>query len=260
MRIMFLLLAVLLLPGNVYPHEAGDAGLQIAIDEQLGSNVPLDIHFYDEKGARVILKDLINKPTVIAPVYLSCTNTCPLLLLGLADVIERSKLKPGKDYQVLAVSFDEKDTPQIASEKKPEYLKAANKPIPDDAWRFLTGSEESIQRFTHAVGFQFRKESRGFSHPVTLIFLSPEGKIVRYLSGLTFLPFEFEMAVTEASKGEAVPLARKALLYCMSYDPQGKRYVFNTLKVVAILMVATIVSFFIYLVITGRKHRKDMQQ
>ncbi len=256
---MFLLLAVLLLPGNVYAHEAGDAGLQIAIDEQLGSNVPLDIHFYDEKGARVILKDLINKPTVIAPVYLSCTNTCPLLLLGLADVIERSKLKPGKDYQVLAVSFDEKDTPQIASEKKPEYLKAANKPVPDDAWRFLTGSAESIQRFTQAVGFQFRKERTGFSHPVTLIFLSPEGKIVRYLSGLTFLPFEFEMAVTEASKGEAVPLARKALIYCMSYDPQGKKYVFNTLKVVAILMVATIVSFFIYLVVTGRKPRVEFR-
>jgi protein SCO1/2 len=260
MKIIFFLLAVLLLFNNVYAHEAGDAGLQIAIDEQLGSYVPLDIRFYGEKGERVILRDLINKPTVIAPVYLSCTNTCPLLLLGLADVIERSKLRPGKDYRILAVSFDEKDSPQIASQKKLEYLKATNIPIADDAWRFLTGSAESIQKFTHAVGFQFRKEDTGFSHPVTLIFLSPEGKIVRYLSGLTFLPFEFEMAVTEASKGEAVPLARKALLYCMSYDPQGKRYVFNTLKVVATLMIATIVSFFIYLVITGRKYRKGMQE
>ena len=250
---MFLLLAVLLLLNNVYAHEASDAGLEIALNEQLGAQVPLDIPFYNEKGETVTLKEFVNKPTVIAPVYLSCNNTCPLLLMGLADAIEKSKLRPGKDYQVLAVSFDEKDTPQTAAEKKPGYLKATNIPFPDNAWNFLTGNAESIQKFTHAAGFQFKKENVGFSHPVTLIFLSPDGKIVRYLYGVTFLPFEFELAITEAAQGTPVSIARKALMYCMSYDAQGKRYVFNTLKVVATLMVVTIVSFFIYLVVTGKK-------
>ncbi|MBI5100138.1 MAG: SCO family protein [Nitrospirae bacterium] len=184
----FLLCVVLLLLNNVYAHEASDAGLEISLNEQLGSYVPLDIHFYDEKGESVILKNLINKPTVIAPVYLSCTNTCPLLLLGLADVIGKTKLKPGKDYQVLAVSFDENDTSQTASEKKPGYLKATNIPFPDNAWNFLTGKAESIQKFTQAVGFQYKKEDTGFSHPVVLIVVSTEGKIVRYLYGVTPLP------------------------------------------------------------------------
>jgi len=259
MRIIYLLLAVLLLPGNVYPHEANNANVQIAIDEQLGSYVPLDIPFYNERGEAVTLKEFVNKPTVIAPVYLSCNNTCPILLMGLADVIEKSKLLPGKDYQVLAVSFDEKDTPQLASEKKPNYLKATNIPFPDDAWRFLTGTAESIQKFTKAVGFQYKKEDTGFSHPVTLIFLSPDGKIVRYLYGVTFFPLEFELAVTEAAQGTPVSMARKALMYCMSYDSHGKKYVFNTLRVVATLMIFTLVSFFIYLVVTGRKHRKGIE-
>jgi protein SCO1/2 len=252
-RMFFLLSVVLLLLNNVYAHEAGDAGLEIALNEQLGAQVPLDVPFYNEKGETVTLKEFVNKPTVIAPVYLSCNNTCPLLLMGLADAIEKSKLRPGTDYKVLAVSFDEKDTPQLASEKKPGYLKATNIPFPDNAWNFLTGNAESIQKFTHAVGFQFKKENVGFSHPVTLIFLSPDGKIVRYLYGVTFLPFEFELAITEAAQGTPVSIARRALMYCMSYDAQGKRYVFNTLKVVATLMVVTIVSFFIYLVVTGRK-------
>jgi len=249
----FLLSVVLLLLNNVYAHEASDAGLEIALNEQLGAQVPLDVPFYNEKGETVTLKEFVNKPTVIAPVYLSCNNTCPLLLMGLADAIEKSKLRPGKDYRVLAVSFDEKDTPQTAAEKKPGYLKATNIPFPDDAWNFLTGNAESIRKFTHAVGFQFKKENVGFSHPVTLIFLSPDGRIVRYLYGVTFLPFEFELAITEAAQGTPVSIARKALMYCMSYDAQGKKYVFNTLKVVATLMVVTIVSFFIYLVVTGRK-------
>jgi protein SCO1/2 len=249
----FLLCAVLLLLNNVYAHEAGDAGLEITLNEQLGTYVPLDVNFSNEKGESVILKDLINKPTVIAPVYLSCTNTCPLLLLGLADVIGKTKLKPGKDYRVLAVSFDENDTPQTAAEKKPGYLKATNIPFPDNAWNFLTGNKESIRKFTHAAGFQFKKENTGFSHPVTLIFLSPDGKIVRYLYGVTFLPFEFELAITEAAQGTPVSIARRAVMYCMSYDAQGKRYVFNTLRVVATLMILTLVSFFIYLVVPGRK-------
>lgn len=259
MKTIFLLLTALFLINNVYAHEAGEAGQEINVNEQLGAQMPLNIPFSNEKGETITLKELINKPTVIVPVYLSCNNTCPILLMGLADVIEKSKLQPGKDYQVLAVSFDEKDTPKIASEKKPGYLKATNIPFPDDAWRFLTGSPESIQKITSAVGFQFKKEETGFSHPVVLIFISPEGKIIRYLYGVTFFPLEFELAVTEAAKGTPVSIARKALIYCMSYDSQGKKYVFNTLRVVATLMILTLVSFFIYLVITGKKYRKEIK-
>jgi protein SCO1/2 len=257
-KVLFLFIALFFV-NNVFAHEAVETGQEVNVNERLGAQVPLDIPFFNEAGGTITLKELIHKPTVIVPVYLSCNNTCPILLMGLADVIEKSKLQPGKDYQVLAVSFDEKDTPKIASEKKPGYLKATNIPFPDDAWRFLTGSAESIQKITQAVGFQFKKEEMGFSHPVVLIFLSPEGKIIRYLYGVTFFPLEFELAVTEAAQGTPVSIARKALMYCMSYDTSGKKYVFNTLKVVGSLMILTLVSFFIYLVVTGRKYRKEMK-
>ncbi|RJQ20588.1 MAG: SCO family protein [Nitrospiraceae bacterium] len=253
-KIVFLLI-VALFASNVSGHET-DGVVEVSADEKLGSYVPLDIPFLDERGDTVILRELVDKPTVIAPVYLSCTNTCPLLLMGLADVIGKIRLHGGKDYRILAISFDKSDTYLTASEKKNDYLKAINMPFPEDGWRFLTGSTESIRKFTGAVGFQFRQEGEEFSHPVVLIFLSPDGRIVRYLPGTTFLPFEFEMAVTEASEGRAVPLARKALLYCMSYDPGGRRYVFNTLKVAATLVIVSIGSFFIWLVVTGKKYKR----
>lgn len=252
-KIICILTSLLLLVNVAHCHEGSGTGREVEIDERLSSYIPLDISFYNEKGDAVVLKDLIDRPVVIAPVYLSCTSTCPILLMGLAEVIGKSKLEPGKDYKVLAISFDENDTPRLAAEKKPFYLQATNRAFPEDAWIFLTGSAESIRKFTGAAGFQFKKESAGFSHPVTLIFLSHEGKISRYLSGVTFLPFEFEMAVTEASKGRAVSLAKKALLYCMSYDSKKQRYVFNTLKVVATLVIITLCTFFIFLVATGRK-------
>jgi len=257
-KIIFFLLPALLISDNVFAHETGDAESQIDINEQLGSYIPLDISFHNENGDTVVLKDLINKPTVIAPVYLSCTNSCPILLMGLADVVRKSKVQAGKDYRILVISFDERDTPQLAAEKKKEYVTATN--IQKNDWMFLTGSADTIRRFTESVGFQYRTEKEGFSHPVTLIFIAPDGKIVRYLYGATFLPFEFEMAVTEASRGRVTSLAKKALLYCMSYDASQQRYVFNLLRVVAIVMILTLVSFFLYLVISGRKFKKERRQ
>jgi protein SCO1/2 len=258
---IFLILAFVLSLGNVaYGHEEGVTEGEIAIDEKLGSYIPLDIPFYNENGDTVVLKDLIDRPAVIAPVYLSCTNTCPILLMGLADVVEKSKMKAGKDYRILVVSFDERDTPQLAAEKKKEYVPAAKVRDRENDWMFLTGPAASIHKFTGAVGFQYREEEEGFSHPVTLIFISSDGKIVRYLYGATFLPFEFEMAVTEASRGRVISLAKKALLYCMSYDAGQRKYVFNLLRVVATVMIVTLVSFFLYLVISGRKYKKERGQ
>ncbi|MBI4697692.1 MAG: SCO family protein [Nitrospirae bacterium] len=253
-KIFFIAAFAVLLPiNNSVGHNSETAGQEIDVEEKLGEYIPLDIIFYEEDGKPVALKQLINKPTIITPVYLSCTHTCPLLLLGVAAVLGKSKMKPGKDYQILTVSFDENDSPQTAAEKKPGYLKAANMQVPEDSWRFLTGKSESINKFAGATGFKYKKEHIGFSHPVTLIFLSPDGKIVRYLYGVTFLPFEFELAVTEASKGTPVSMARKALQYCISYDPHSRRYVFNTLKIFATLIITAIISFFIYLIIKGKK-------
>ena len=233
---------------------AEGAGTQdnTGIEEKLGQRIPLDASFRNEEGKEVLLKEVMGKPIIVSLVYLKCSHTCPLLLGALAEVLGRLDLKPLKDYSVLTISFDEEDTPDIARDKKKNYLQAINTPFPESAWRFFTGDRENIKKFTDAVGFNFRREESGFAHPVALIILSPDGRIVRYLYGRTFLPFDLTMAITEADKGK-IGLSRGVLLYCFSYDQPGKRYVFNILKVFGTVMIVSVVSFFLYLTITGRR-------
>jgi protein SCO1 len=256
-RILSATAIALLLPLSSPGHEAADGRADIGIDEKLGQYLPQEAVFLDENGAAVDMRSAVDKPTIIAPVYLTCAHVCPLLLNGLADVLGRIDLmQPGRDFQVFTVSFDSQDTPSLARVKKLNYLKAVGRPFPERDWRFLTGSEQSIRKFTDSIGFRFHRDGmRDFSHPVVLVVVAPDGKIVRYLEGIRFLPFEVSMALTEASQGRVGSPARKALMYCFSYDPLKKSYVFNILKVVGTAMVIFILSFLAYLLITSR--RKD---
>jgi protein SCO1/2 len=234
----------------------GDMTGRIDIDERLGQPAALDAVFSGEKGEEIILKDVIKRPTIISLVYLGCRHTCPMLLSGLAGVLAELQMTPGKDYEVITISFDENDTSEIAFDKKRNYLKAIGKPFPEESWRFLTGNIGEIKKFTASVGFSFRREEHGFSHPVALIILSPGGKIVRYLYGVSFLPFDLKMALSEASEGRVGSTTRKVLLYCYSYDPLEKTYVFNILKVAGTIVVIFLISFFAYLMFAGRKKER----
>jgi protein SCO1/2 len=256
-RVWFVLLALVLASTSTYGHESTVTKADIALVEKLGQYIPSNAEFLDENGIRLNLKDFINKPTIIAPVYLGCTHECPLLLTGLADVLGKIELvKPGKDFQVITLSFDSNDTPKIATDKKVNYIKLINKPFPREAWRFMTGNETNIRRFTDSIGFKFQRDSdHDFSHPVTLVILAPSGKIIRYIEGTTFLPFELTMALTEAAEGRVGSPARKALLYCFSYDPLKKSYVFNILQVTGIVMILFVGSFLAYLLFSTKKKR-----
>ncbi len=232
-------LAAFLAVSTSFAHGTGAGAADIGLEEKLGQYIPADASFSDENGKKTNLKKLIDKPTIIAPVYLGCMHECPMLLMGLAQVLGRIDLvKPGRDFQVITLSFDEKDTPAIAREKKVNYLKAVGRPFPADDWKYLTGDAENIRKFTDSIGFKFQRDSdHEFSHPVTLVVVSKDGKIVRYLEGFTFLPFEVTMALTEASQGRVGTTTQKVLQYCFSYDPLKKSYVFNILKVTGTVMV-----------------------
>jgi protein SCO1/2 len=250
----FLVFTSLLISGSP-PAEGAQIQEEIGIEEKLGQKIPLDASFRDEEGKEISLKEVIGKPTIVSLVYLKCSHTCPLLLGALAEVLGRLELKPLKDYSVLTISFDEEDTPDLARDKKKNYLQSISTLFPEAAWRFFTGDRENIKKFTDAVGFTFRREEGGFAHPVALIILSPDGRVVRYLYGRTFLPFDLTMAITEADKGKIGLSTRGVLLYCFSYDQPGKRYVFNILKVFGTVMIVSVVSFFLYLTVTGRRSR-----
>lgn len=251
-----LLFLVLVTGTPSHGHETTVTAADIGVVERLGAVLPADITLRDEAGATVNLRALVDRPTIIAPVYYHCQHVCPMLLTGLATALGKTEIvSPGRDFQVMALSFDDRDTPAIAREKKPNYLAAIKSPFPADAWTFLTGDQMNIRKFTEAVGFRFQRDGMDFSHPVTLIVLAPGGKVVRYLYGTTFLPFQVTMAVTEAAQGTVGSPAGRVLAYCFSYDAQKGSYVFNILKVVGTAMLLTVVAFFTYLMATGSKNR-----
>ena len=213
---------VVLLSGPTSGHSAEKSG----IDEKIGQNVPLDAVFLDEQGEKVSLRQLIGKPSIISLVYFSCQSRCPLLLGSLGEALGKSDFDTD-NYRVITISFDDRDTPAMAAQKKPNYLKAIGRPFPETSWRFLTGDSKSIAEFTRSVGFSFTKENSGFSHPRALIFLSPEGSVSRYLYGMSFSPFDITMALKEASVQRGIFSRSMLSLFCFSYDHQEKRYIFN---------------------------------
>ncbi len=225
----------------------------IGIDEKLGQTIPLDTVFYDEDAKQISLSQIISRPTLLAPVYFGCPDVCSFLLHNLAMALNRLPSEPGKEYQVIAVSFDETEKPLLALEKKRLYTKMIEKPFPDGAWKFLTGDEENIRKLTEAIGFRFQRQGKIFQHPVALVTLSADGKIIRYLYGTEVLPFELRMALLEASEGRVGPTISKVLRFCFTYDPKGRKYVFNTLKVTGIVTLASALSFVLFLLFRGRK-------
>jgi len=230
--------------------------IEIGVDEQLGKNIPLDVTFNDENGNQVALRDLIKGPTVLALVYYYCPGICNPLMFELANVMNKSDLEPGYDYNVVAISIDEFENPEKASAKKKEMFSGFDKEVSPESWRFLTGSLENIKSVTDAAGFYFKREGAELRHAGTLIFIDKNGKICRYLfpsytenHGYGILPFDFKMAILETSESKITPTVARFLRFCFSYDPEGQRYAINFTRIfgAAILLFAGIFLLIIIL-------------
>jgi len=248
----------ILRPGSAPLAQTHGAALpqgEVGIEEKLGSYVPLDLGFVDADSDSVYLRDVIDKPTVLTLVYYHCPQICLPLLNGVADVVSRTDLGPGKDYQVLTVSFDPFDNPETARRIRNNVTAQFKGGLPEGAWRFLTGDSTAIAALTGATGFKVKRVEKDFAHGTALIVLSPDGKIVRYLYGLSYMPFDLKMAVTEASEGKVVPSVSRVLRFCFSYDPQGRKYVFNMTRVVGALVVLASLVFVLVLVVLDQKKR-----
>lgn len=221
---------------------------KIGFFEKTGNYANLNLEFKDENGQKVLLKKLVDKPTIILLVYYRCPGICNPLLTSMGEVIDNLDLEAGKEYRIISISFDETDTYKIAAEKKKNYLAGLKKSIPEWSWKFLTGDSDSIKNFTESVGFYFKREGKEFIHPTGLIILSPNGKITRYLFGISFLPFDLKMSLLEASEGKVGSPVNRILRFCFSYEPKGRKYAFNFLRIFGIGMVLIAVSLFIFLI------------
>jgi protein SCO1/2 len=241
------------------PTEArpDEAKLDVGVDEKLGQSVPLDLQLVDEDGERVTLRSLIDKPTILTLNYFRCAGLCTPLLNGVVEMLQRTDQVPGKDFQVLTVSFDPRDDAELATLKKESYVKQVGPQFPPSAWRFLTGDPVTTKKLADAVGFRFAKRGDDYVHAGAIMVLSPQGKVARYLYGVTFLPFDVKMAVLEAAQGRTGPTIARFLKFCYSYDPDGRRYFVNVTRLSAVFTIVLAAGFGIALAVTRKKRGKD---
>ena len=222
---------------------------EIGVVEHLDDFLPTDIYLIDENNQRVVLTDIIDKPTIINWVYYRCPGICSPLMEGLAQVMNASDLVAGVDYQVLTISFDPSETIDLGIRKKTNYLNLVDKKEEiSKGWKFFVSDSASIIKGTNAVGFKYKKTGQDFAHAASVMVVSPKGKITRYLNGIYFQPFDFKMAVIESSKGMSAPTISKIMQYCFSYDPVGQAYVLNVTKISGTLILFVALLFFLVLI------------
>lgn len=227
---------------------------EIGIVEHLDEFLPSDIYLIDENNQKVLLMDLIDKPTVINFVYYRCPGICSPLMEGLASVMDASDLEPDVDYQVLTISFDPRETIDLGIRKKANYLNLVNKKESiAKGWKFFVADSASIAKGTNAIGFKYKRQGQDFLHAASITIVSPKGKITRYLNGVSFLPFEFKMAIVESQKGLSSPTISKIMQYCFSYDPVGQAYVLNVTKITGTLIIFIALLFFIVLIFKSKR-------
>ncbi len=255
---IIIILFIVLLQSNllgqqtVFNQESKDP--EIGVVEHLNDFLPTDIYVVGEDSQKVVLTDLIDKPTILNFVYFRCPGICSPLMEGIAEVMDRSDLVPGEDYQVLTISFDPSEGLDLAHRKKTNYLNLINnKDQIAKGWKFFVSDSASIAKATNAVGFKYKRTGNDFLHAASITVISPNGKITRYLNGLYFLPFEWKMAIIEASKGKSGPTINKILQFCYSYDPVGQTYVLNVTKVAGILILFFAVVIFLFLIFKPKR-------
>ena len=240
---------------------ATDDEVEIGVVEHLDEYLPDSISLIDEEGKQVWLSDLIDKPTVLNFVYYRCPGICSPLMEAVAGVMDKADVIPGEDYQVLTISFDPGETIDLGIRKKTNYLNLMNNADKVEeaktGWKFFVSDSASIVRVTQATGFKYKKTGNDFTHAASLIVVSPDGKITRYLNGLYFLPFEWKMAIVEASKGQSGPTINKVLRFCYSYDPEGQSYVLNVTKISGTLILFFAVVFLLVLVLKPKRKKSN---
>ncbi|MGH7176033.1 MAG: SCO family protein [Tepidisphaeraceae bacterium] len=232
----------------------------VGIDQKLDAQVPLDLVFRDEQGRDVRIGDLMTgRPVVLALVYYQCPMLCTLVLNDMTRAMNAIPLTVGKDFDVITVSFDARETPKLARDKKIQYVRAYNRHESAAAWHFLTGEESSIRALTDAVGFRYAwdEKSQQFAHPSGMIILTPQGRVSRYFFGLTYEPKDVRLSLVEASNNKIGTLTDKLLLFCFHYDPATGRYSLAVLRTVQVGGVATLAALATVVGLMIRKDRRS---
>ncbi|MBF0197903.1 MAG: SCO family protein [Planctomycetes bacterium] len=244
--------------------------VQPGVVEKLGAVIDLENTFTDEYGKEVKLGEYFDKPVILMPVYFRCPGICTPVLYEVASAINRCALTPGKDYRIISISFDarEREVPDLAKNKKAAVYKeviSSGKELkktrvlnlePKD-WVFLTGKEENIKKLTDSLGFHFLRDQEDFIHSGSVITLSPEGKIVRYLDGLKILAMELKLAIYDAETGTTASIMHKLERLCFAYDPQGRKHVLQINRIILLVSIVPVSLFALFLFLRKKKKPQE---
>ncbi|HVE59941.1 MAG TPA: SCO family protein [Pyrinomonadaceae bacterium] len=249
------------------PNDAGTSnGLPaalktIGIEQKLNEQVPLDAVFKDENGKEVKLGEFFGKrPVILALVYYECPMLCNEVLNGLTGTLKSLTFDTGKEFDVVAISFDarENDKPDLAKNKKESYMKRYSRPGTENGWHFLTGTQSEIDKVTKAVGFNYKwdEQSNQFAHAGGIMVTTPEGKLSRYLYGIDYAPKDVKFAVMESAQNKIGSSAEQLMLYCFHYDPATGKYGLSILRVMRLGGIATLIGLGAMLFVFWRKGKK----
>ena len=256
-----LVLCICLVSISSYPQTPlFNQQMQVGFEEKQGQYADLSTKLVNEAGDTVLLKNVIHRPTILNLVYFQCAGTCSPLMWGISKFIDGMDLQLGKDYDVITISFDPTENIKLGINKKASYIATMKKKEDAKNWLFFVSDSTDVAKLTKSVGFIYQKENDQYVHPTGLIALAADGKIVRYLRGIDFLPFDIKITLVEAAKGKIGPSINRLLAICYGYDSKGNQVVFNVTRVSAIVILFMVVIFFIVLSLSRIKFKKKVDK
>lgn len=248
------------LPSTTLPPNLGN----VTIDQKLGSMMPLNLAFRDESGQSVTLGQYFKpgRPVILNLVYYDCPMLCTEVLNGLTSMLGVLKFDPGKDFEVITVSFDPREKPELAAAKKKAYIRRLGRPGAEGGWHFLTGDQASINALTNAVGFHYQWDERlqQFAHATAIMVATPEGKLSHYFYGVEYSPKDMRLALVEASNNKIGNPVDQVLLYCYHYDPRTGKYGAVITRVIRVAGVLTILIIGSFMLIMFRREPQRRQR
>ena len=243
------------LPANQVPGVLG----KVAFEQRLNEQLPLDLPFRDEAGQPVRLGDYFGrKPVVLTFVYYECPMLCTQVLNGLESALRVIDETVGREFDVITVSFDPRETPSLAAGKKRAYLDRYKRPEAERGWHFLTGDQASIDALTKAAGFSYvwDDDTRQFAHASGIVVATPAGKLSRYFFGIDYSSRDVKFALIESSNEKIGSLADRLLLYCYHYDPNTGNYGFVAMRAVRIGGAVTLAALMGFVLVSLRREAR----
>lgn len=257
MRLLISTLALIFSSATAFAQDPPAGVLaEIGIDQKLNAPIPMNLLFRDESGTDVRIGEFFHgKPVILSLVYYECPMLCSMTLNGLVKSLRPLTFTIGKEFEVVTVSFDPSEKPDLAAAKKSVYVQDYGRPGAGSGWHFLTGSADSIHRLTEAVGYRYQWDeyTKQWAHVSAILVLTPEGKVSQYLYGIEFSARDVRLSLIQASQNKIGTLVDRVLLYCYHYNPETGRYGLVIMNMVRMASLATVAALALFIAISVRR-------